>query len=61
MEQYLINTLKDLDLEIKSIVAVIEKGEGKEIVERETGVDVISIVKLDVVDGKVVIEKTIED
>jgi len=57
----LINTLKDLDLEIKSIVAVIEKGEGKEIVERETGADVISIVKLDVVDGKVVIEKTIED
>ena len=57
----LIKTLQDLKLEIKSIVAVIEKGEGKEIVEAETGVDVLSIVKLDVVDGKVVIEKTIED
>ena len=57
----LIKTLKDLDLEIKSIVAVIEKGKGKEIVKKETGVDVISIVKLDVIDGKVVIEKTIED
>lgn len=57
----LINTLKDLDLEIKSVVAVIEKGEGKEIVQKETGMDVLSIVKLDVIDGKVVIEKTIED
>ena len=57
----LIDTLKELDLEIKSIVAVIEKGEGKEIVEKQTGMDVLSIVKLDVIDGKVVIEKTIED
>ena len=57
----LINTLKDLDLEVKSVVAVIDKGEGKEIVKKETGVDVLSIVKLDVIDGKVVIEKTIED
>lgn len=57
----LLNTLKDLGLEIKSTVAIIEKGEGKEIVEKETGVKVLSIIKLDVVDGKVVIEKTIED
>ena len=57
----LIRTLQDLGLEIKSTVAVIEKGEGKEIVEKETGCEIISIVKLDVIDGKVVIEKTIED
>jgi adenine phosphoribosyltransferase len=57
----LIETLKDLGLEIKSVVAVIEKGNGKEVVEKETGIDVLSIVKLDVIDGKVVIEKTIED
>ena len=57
----LIKTLEDLGLEIKSTVAVIEKGEGKEIVEKETGVEVLSIIKLDVIDGKVVIEKTIED
>ena len=57
----LINTLKDLGLEIKTVVAVIEKGEGKKIVEKETGTDILSIIKLDVVDGKVVIEKTIED
>ena len=57
----LIKTLEDLDLEIKSIVAVIEKGKGKEIVEKETGKEILSIIKLDVIDGKVVIEKTIED
>ena len=57
----LIETLKDMGLEIKSTVAVIEKGEGKEVVKKETGVDLITIIKLDVVDGKVVIEKTIED
>ncbi|WP_407381952.1 hypoxanthine/guanine phosphoribosyltransferase [Methanobrevibacter sp.] len=57
----LIKTLEDLGLEIKSTVAVIEKGKGKEIVEKETGIEVLSIIKLDVIDGKVVIEKTIED
>lgn len=57
----LIRTLEDLGLDIKSIVAVIEKGEGKEIVKKETGREILSIVKLDVIDGKVVIEKTIED
>ena len=57
----LLKTLKDLGLEVKSAVAIIEKGEGKEIVEKETGINLITIVKLDVIDGKVVIEKTIED
>ena len=44
-----------------SAVAVIEKGEGKKLVEKETGIPIFSVVKLDVIDGKVVIEKTIED
>ena len=57
----LIRTLKDMGLDLKSVVAIIDKGDGKEIVKKETGVDVLSIVKLDVIDGKVVIESTIED
>ena len=57
----LLHTLKDLGLEIKSVVAVIEKGDGKKLVEEETGIEVLSIVTLDVIDGKVVIQKTIED
>ena len=57
----LLNTLKDMELDIKSTVAIIEKGEGKKLVEKETGINVLTIIKLDVIDGKVVIEKTIED
>ena len=57
----LINTLKDMKLDLKSVVAIIDKGDGKKIVKEETGVDVLSIVKSDVVDGKVVIESTVED
>ncbi|MBR3140625.1 MAG: purine phosphoribosyltransferase family protein [Methanobrevibacter sp.] len=57
----LIDTLTDLGLELKSVVAVIEKGKGKEIVKEKTDLEILSIVKLDVVEGKVVIEKTIED
>ena len=57
----LIKTLQDMGIEIASAVAVIEKGEGKKIVEEETGVEILSVVKVDVVDGKVVIEGSIED
>lgn len=57
----LINTLKDMNIDLKSVVAIIDKGDGKKLVKEETGVDVLTIVKLDVVDGKVVIESTIED
>lgn len=52
----LINTLNDMDVNINNILAVIEKGEGKKIVEEELGVSVITLVKMDVIDGKVVIE-----
>lgn len=57
----LLETLKELDIEIKTTVAVIEKGEGKHIVEEKTGMKILSLVTLDVIDGKVVIQKTIED
>ncbi len=57
----LLNALKELDIEIVDVVAIIDKGDGKAIVEAETGIDVFSIVKLDVIDGKVVIESTVVD
>lgn len=56
-----LTALKELDLNIKATVAVIEKGEGKQLVEEKTGIPIFSVVKLDVIDGKVVIEKTIAD
>ena len=56
-----LNAMKDLDIDIKATIAVIEKGEGRKKVEKETGIPIFSVVKLDVVDGRVVIEKTIAD
>lgn len=57
----LLNSLNEMKVEIVDVVAIIDKGEGKNIVEKETGIDVFSIVKLDVIDGKVVIESTVVD
>ena len=47
-----LNALKELNIDIKAAVAVIEKGEGKKLVEKETGIPIFSVVKLDVIDGK---------
>lgn len=55
----LINVLKEMGVEIITCVAVLEKGEGKTIVENETGCKIDSIVKLHVEDGKVVIDSVI--
>lgn len=57
----IIKALKKMGVEIVDAIAVIEKGEGKKIVENETNCPLMTIVKIDVVDGKVVIESTIED
>ena len=40
---------------IEDIICVIERGEGKKIVENETGYKIKTLVKIDVIDGKVVI------
>jgi len=56
-----IKALLNMEVEITEVIAIIEKGEGKQIVEKETGIDILSLVKLNVVDGKVVIESTILD
>ena len=56
-----INALKQIGVEINETVVVINKGDGKEIVEKETGVKLLTLVKVNVKDGKTVVEKTIED
>jgi adenine phosphoribosyltransferase len=56
-----LTALKEMEVNVVSAIAVIEKGDGKQIVEKETGVPILTVVKLDVIDGKVVIESTIED
>ena len=51
-----INTLKDMKINVDTAVAVIEKGQGKKIVQNAIGMPILTLVKLDVIDGKVVIE-----
>jgi adenine phosphoribosyltransferase len=50
-----LNALKHMGVKVVDVMAVIEKGTGKETVKRETGFTVKSLIKVDIVDGKVVI------
>jgi len=56
-----IKAIQSMGIEIAETIAIFEKGDGKAIVKKETGISIMSIVKLDVIDGKVVIQGTIED
>ncbi|WP_423792999.1 hypoxanthine/guanine phosphoribosyltransferase [Methanocaldococcus indicus] len=51
----LIQALERAGAEIVDIVVVIERGNGKVIVEKRTGYKIKTLVKIDVVDGKVVV------
>jgi adenine phosphoribosyltransferase len=55
-----LKALKNMNVEVTEAIAIVEKGEGREIVEKEIGISILTLVKLDVVDGKVHIESTIE-
>jgi adenine phosphoribosyltransferase len=50
-----------MGVDVVDVMAVVEKGNGKDIVEKETGFKVNSLVKVNVVDGKVVIEGSVDD
>jgi adenine phosphoribosyltransferase len=52
-----IKALKRLGTEIVDVMAIIEKGDGKEFVEKETGIKVNTLVRANVVQGKVVVEE----
>ncbi len=54
-----LNALERSGVDIVDVVVVVEKGEGKERVMRETGYEVKTLVKVDVEDGKVVIKDTL--
>ena len=56
-----LNALKKMGVEIVDVMAVIEKGTGKEIVKRETGFTVKSLILVDVVDGRVVIKGSVAE
>ncbi|ABR55049.1 phosphoribosyltransferase [Methanococcus vannielii SB] len=49
----IIRALKRAGADIKDVVCIIDRGQGKNIVEKETGYKVKTLVKIEVVDGKV--------
>ena len=51
-----LNALKGMGVKVADVIAVIEKGEGREIVERETGFEVKTLLKVNIRNGKVIIE-----
>lgn len=55
----MIEALESLGIEIEEIIAVIEKGKGKEIVKEKTGHDVTTLIEIDVDNGKPIIKSTI--
>ena len=56
-----LNALKQMDVEIVDVMAVIEKGNGKDIVKRETGFTVKSLIKVNILEGRVVIEGSVSE
>jgi adenine phosphoribosyltransferase len=56
-----LKALIEMGVDVVDVMAVIEKGNGKDIVEEETGFRVHSLVKVNIVDGKVVIEESASD
>jgi adenine phosphoribosyltransferase len=51
-----LTALKAMGVDVVDVVAVMEKGKGKETVEKNTGFKVKTLLKVNVKDGKVVIE-----
>jgi adenine phosphoribosyltransferase len=52
-----IKALQRIETEIVDVMAIIEKGDGREFVVKETGTNVKTLVRANVVNGKVVVEK----
>lgn len=52
-----IQALQRIGTDIVDVMAIIEKGDGKDKVENKTGVKVKSLVRANVIDGKLVIER----
>ncbi len=48
----IIHAFQEMGVEIADIVVVVEKGEGRELLERELGIRIKTLVKVDVRDGR---------
>jgi adenine phosphoribosyltransferase len=51
-----INELKLIGVNLLDVIVAVAKGEGKQIVETNTGVELLTLVSLHVEEGKVVVD-----
>ncbi|MDR2873645.1 MAG: adenine phosphoribosyltransferase [Methanobrevibacter sp.] len=54
-----INTLKNMGIEISNVIAIVEKYGGKKTVEKETGVPLLTMVKLNITNGKIMVKSLV--
>jgi adenine phosphoribosyltransferase len=52
-----LNCLLDMGVDIVDVIVVIEKGDNKQQVEQQTGVEITTLVKVDVVGGSVIVSE----
>lgn len=51
-----LEVLREMDVDVRDVITVIDKGEGSRVVRERTGFTVKSLVKVDVIDGRVKVE-----
>ncbi|AAB85798.1 adenine phosphoribosyltransferase [Methanothermobacter thermautotrophicus str. Delta H] len=51
-----LEALREMDVDVRDVITVIDKGEGSRVVRERTGFTVKSLVKVDVIDGRVKVE-----
>jgi len=51
-----LEALREMDVDVRDVITVIDKGEGSRVVRERTGFSVKSLVKVDVIDGRVKVE-----
>ncbi|MBE2900097.1 adenine phosphoribosyltransferase [Methanothermobacter thermautotrophicus] len=51
-----LEALREIDVDVRDVITVIDKGEGSRVVRERTGFSVKSLVKVDVIDGRVKVE-----
>jgi len=51
-----LEALREMDVDVRDVITVIDKGEGSRVVRERTGFSVRSLVKVDVIDGRVKVE-----
>lgn len=57
----LLTVLNDMGVNVVDVIVVIEKGDNKDQVERETGMEIKTLIKLDVINSKIVVSDVISE